>query len=39
MEVIIRPTTAQAVELTARLLADTVKAKPACKLGLATAPP
>ena len=36
MEVIIRPTTAQAVELTARLLADTVKAKPACKLGLAT---
>ena len=36
MEVIIRPTTAQAVELTARLLADTVKAKPACKLGRAT---
>ncbi len=36
MEVIIRPDTAQAVELVARLLADTVRAKPDCRLGLAT---
>jgi len=36
MEVIIRPDTARAVELAARLIADTVKAKPASKLGLAT---
>jgi len=36
MEVIIRPDTARAVRLAARLIADTVKMKPACKLGLAT---
>ncbi len=36
MEVIVRPTTAEAVKLTAQLIADLVKAKPACNLGLAT---
>ncbi len=36
MEVVIRPTAADAVRLTARLIAETVKADPACKLGLAT---
>ncbi len=36
MEVIIRPTTEQAVNLTARLIADAIKAKPDFKLGLAT---
>lgn len=36
MEVIIRPDTARAVQLAARLIADTVKVKPACKIGLAT---
>ncbi len=36
MEVIVRPTTAEAVKLTAQLIADLVKAKPNCNLGLAT---
>ena len=36
MEVIIRPDTASAVRLTAQLIADLVKAKPDCNLGLAT---
>ncbi|MCQ2378282.1 MAG: glucosamine-6-phosphate deaminase [Victivallaceae bacterium] len=36
MEVIVRPDTASAVNLTARLIADLVKAKPDCNLGLAT---
>ncbi len=36
MEVIIRPDTASAVKLTARLIADLIKAKPDCNLGLAT---
>ena len=36
MEVIIRPTTQDAVRLTARLIADAINAKPEFKLGLAT---
>ena len=36
MEVIIRPTTQEAVHLTARLIADAINAKPEFKLGLAT---
>ncbi len=36
MEVIIRPTTQDAVNLTARLIADAINAKPQFKLGLAT---
>ncbi len=36
MEVIIRPDTASAVRLTARIIADLVNAKPDCNLGLAT---
>ena len=36
MEVIIRPTTQDAVNLTARLIADAISAKPQFKLGLAT---
>ena len=36
MEVIIRPTTAEAVNLTAKLIADAIRRKPFFKLGLAT---
>ena len=36
MQVVIRPTTAEAVRLTARLIADAINAKPQFKLGLAT---
>ncbi len=36
MEVAIRPTTQDAVRLTARLIADAINAKPEFKLGLAT---
>lgn len=36
MEVIIRPTTEEAIDLTARLICDAVKAKPEAVLGLAT---
>ena len=36
MEIIIRPDTVSAVNFTARLIADLVKSKPACNLGLAT---
>jgi glucosamine-6-phosphate deaminase len=36
MEVIVRPTTQDAVELTAKVIADAIKAKPDMTLGLAT---
>ena len=36
MEVLIRPTAADAVRLAARMIAETVRSKPACNLGLAT---
>ena len=36
MEVIIRPTTEEAVRLTAELIADAIRQKPFFKLGLAT---
>jgi glucosamine-6-phosphate deaminase len=36
MEIVIRPTTASAVKLTAALLADALRAKPSITLGLAT---
>ena len=39
MEVIIRPTTEEAVRLTAELIADAIRQKPFFKLGLATGAP